>query len=168
MQVALWCDAFSVSNVQRFHEKSGMHTSMQPQCCFVRKKLRLRLELGISNAILPSPPCPPHRSEMHPPRSTAVSARQAHHKESNCLFVLPYLNTREYDEQLHGKVWQLEHDAAAFSTPLLLPAVEPVGNQAPAEADKTLLSHHLLPCASHTSIVRVRIYMAGAIHVSGM
>ena len=71
-------------------------------------------------------------------------------RESDCLFVLPYLNTREYNQQFHGKVWQLKHDAAAFSTPLLLPAVEPVGDQAPAEADKTLLSHHLLPCASHT------------------
>ena len=48
---------------------------------------------------------------------------------------MPYLDAREHDKQFHRKVWQLKHDAAALSTPLLFPAVEPVGDQAPAETD---------------------------------
>jgi len=49
--------------------------------------------------------------------------------------VCEYLDTREDHQQLQSKVRQLKHNTAAFSTPLLLPAVEPVGNQAPTEAD---------------------------------
>ncbi len=54
------------------------------------------------------------------------------HKE---IGVSEYLDTREDHKQLQSKVRQLKHYTAAFSTPLLLPAVEPVGNQAPTEAD---------------------------------
>ena len=45
-----------------------------------------------------------------------------------------YLDTRKDDKQLEGKVGQLKHDTAAFSPPLLLPAVQPIRNETPAEA----------------------------------
>ena len=54
-----------------------------------------------------------------------------------------YLNTREDNKQLQGKVWKLKHNATALSAPLLLPAVQPVGDEAPAEADQALLGHYL-------------------------
>ena len=46
-----------------------------------------------------------------------------------------YLDTGQDDQELHSKMGQLKHDTAAFGSPLLFPAVQPVRNQAPAEAD---------------------------------
>lgn len=46
-----------------------------------------------------------------------------------------YLDTGKDHQEFQSEVRQLKHDAAALSAPLLLPAVQPVGNQAPAEAD---------------------------------
>jgi len=69
------------------------------------------------------------------------NSAQAYHmqrQQGQCWYatgVSEYLDTREDHKQLQSKVRQLKHYTAAFSTPLLLPAVEPVGNQAPTEAD---------------------------------
>lgn len=55
--------------------------------------------------------------------------------------------TWQYDEQLNCKLWQLKGHTAALSTPLLLPDVEPVGDQAPADADHALTCHNLFTCS---------------------
>lgn len=66
---------------------------------------------------------------------------QCHAKQASCpsngsvLVSVVYLDTWEDHQEFQSKVRQLKHDAAALSAPLLLPAVQPVGDQAPAEAD---------------------------------
>lgn len=56
--------------------------------------------------------------------------------------------TWEYDEQLHCKLWQLKGHAATFSTPLLLPHVQPVWDEPPADANHALTCHDLLACSN--------------------
>ena len=55
------------------------------------------------------------------------------------------LNTGQDDEQLDRKMGQLEHHRAAFGPPGLLPVVQPVGDQAPADGDERFLGDNLLP-----------------------
>eukprot|EP00955_Chlamydomonas_euryale_P055815 356225-Chlamydomonas_euryale.AAC.13 len=70
-----------------------------------------------------------------------------------CACTLPqscqnsHLHAWKDDEQLDSKVWQLKHHATALSAPLLLPVVQPVWNQAPADADERLFGDDLFACA---------------------
>lgn len=55
-----------------------------------------------------------------------------------------HLDAWQHEKELHSKVGELKHHGAALGAPLLLPVVEPVGDEAPADADERLLGHHLL------------------------
>ena len=57
---------------------------------------------------------------------------------------MPHLHNRQYDKQLKSKVRQLEHHAATLSAPLLLPIVEEVGYESPADTDKAFLCDYFL------------------------
>lgn len=54
------------------------------------------------------------------------------------------LDAGQDDEELDGEMRELKHHRGAFCTPLLLPVVEPVGDEAPADAYEALLGHDLL------------------------
>jgi hypothetical protein len=60
------------------------------------------------------------------------------------------LYTWQYDDELNCKLWQLKRHAAALRAPLLLPGVEPVRDEAPADADEALTGDNLLTY-SHTT-----------------
>ena len=57
-----------------------------------------------------------------------------------------HLNAGEDQEQLQRKMGQLEHHASTLCTPALLPVVQAVRDEPPADADERVLGHHLLAC----------------------
>ena len=113
-----------------------------------------------SSQMFVSQRCPPNGPEQHPRpaiernitfckvQDQAVTSSLCSIRQFNQPSVGngSHLNAREHHQELDCKVGQLKHHAAALSAPLLLPVVQPVGDEAPADADEGLLRYNLLPC----------------------
>ena len=74
--------------------------------------------------------------------------------ERNCslAFGRLYLNNGQDHKQLKREMRQLKHHAAALRSPLLLPVVQKVWDESPADTDEALLCDYLLPCRIASSV----------------
>lgn len=69
-----------------------------------------------------------------------------HIEDGEALHIKAHLHYGQYHKQLKSKVRQLKHHAAALSSPLLLPIIQEIRDESPADADKALLRDYFLTC----------------------